>query len=125
MGGDRRWKVTKMTKREFLNSIINGTLNDETAAFAAHELEVMANAQAKRKDKPTKAQLENAELANALFETMDARTYTATEIVGLGVEGIGSTPKATAVLKVLVADGRVKVGEGRSKNSIINTYTKA
>ena len=125
MGGDRRWKVTKMTKREFLNSIINGTLNDETAAFAAHELEVMANAQAKRKDKPTKAQLENAELANALFEAMDARTYTATEIVGLGVEGIGSTPKATAVLKVLVADGRVKVGEGRSKNSIINTYTKA
>ncbi len=114
-----------MTKREFLNSVINGTLNDETAAFAAHELEVMANAQAKRKDKPTKAQLENAELANALYEAMGAQTYTATEIVGLGVEGIGSTPKATAVLKVLAADGRVTVGEGRSKNSIINTYTKA
>ena len=113
-----------MTKREFLNSVINGTLNDETAAFAAHELEVMANAQAKRKDKPTKAQLENAPLADALYEAMGAQAYTATEIVGLGVEGIGSTPKATAVLKVLAADGRVTVGEGRSKNSIVKTYTK-
>ena len=113
-----------MTKREFLNSIINGTVNDETAAFAAHELEVMANAQAKRKDKPTKAQLENAELANALYEVMGTQVYTAAEIAGLGVEGINSTSKATAVLKVLVADGRATAGEGRSKNSIIKTYTK-
>ena len=114
-----------MTKREFLNSVINGTLNDETAAFAVHELETMTNAQAKRKEKPTKAQIENAELAEVLYAAMGAQTYTASEIVALGVEGIASTPKANAVLKVLAADGRVTVGEARSKNSIVKTYTKA
>ena len=113
-----------MTKREFLEAVKNSG-NVELANYAAEELVKMDEASAKRKEKPTKAQLENAELAEALYTAMGTQTYTATEIAALGVEGIASTPKATAVLKVLVADGRVIAGEGRAKNSIVKTYTKA
>ena len=50
----------------------------------------------------------NKILAEALYEVMEENVcYTATQISALGVKGIGSASKATTVLKILVADGRV------------------
>lgn len=50
----------------------------------------------------------NKKLAETLYEAMDADTcYTATQIGNMGIKDIGSASKATAVLKILVADGRV------------------
>lgn len=61
----------------------------------------------------------NKVLAETLYETMDANTcYTATQIGNMGIEGIGSASKATAVLKILVADGRV----ANSKVKGVSTY---
>ena len=48
-----------MTKREFLNSIINGTLNDETAEFAAKELAQMDAGLEKRRNTLSPKQEEN------------------------------------------------------------------
>lgn len=51
---------------------------------------------------------ENKAFAEKVFEEMEANTfYTATQIYNMGIEGITSTSKATAVLKCLVDDGRV------------------
>ena len=50
----------------------------------------------------------NKKLAEALYEAMEENVcYTATQIGNMGIEGISSASKATAVLKVLLADGRV------------------
>ena len=114
-----------MTKREFLTNVANGTMTDELKAFAAEEIEKMDAALEKRKTAITPKKVANLELADILYEAMPNETLTASAVYALGVEGITSVPKATAVLKVLAADGRVTVGETKVKNTIQKTYTKA
>lgn len=64
----------------------------------------------------------NKILAEALYEAMEENVcYTATQIGNMGVEGIGSASKATAVLKILLADGRVT----NSKVKGVSTYKVA
>lgn len=64
----------------------------------------------------------NKILAEALYEAMEENVcYTATQIGNLGVEGIGSTSKATTILKILVADGRVV----NTKAKGVSTYKVA
>ena len=64
----------------------------------------------------------NKILAEALYEVMEENVcYTATQIGNMGVEGIGSASKATAVLKILLADGRVT----NSKVKGVSTYKVA
>lgn len=59
--------------------------------------------------KPTLASIENPKIANALYEEMeDGVKYTATQIANLGVSGIANSSKATTILRILLADGRVK-----------------
>lgn len=113
-----------MTKREFLTAIINGT-NEELAAFATEELEKMDAALAKRKTAVTPKKVANLELADALYEELGEGAHTASEVYALGIEGITSISKATAILKILASDGRVTVGETKVKNTIQKTYTKA
>ena len=61
----------------------------------------------------------NKKLAEVLYESMDADTcYTATQIGNMGIEGIGSASKATAILKILLADERVT----NSKVKGVSTY---
>jgi hypothetical protein len=51
--------------------------------------------------------------------------YTAKQIVGLGVDGIISTQKATAIVGLLVKDGRVTVSDIKDeKKNKVKGYTK-
>lgn len=62
---------------------------------------------------------ENKALAEKVFDEMEAGVgYTATQIYNMGIEGITSASKATAVLKYLVEDGRVV----NTKEKGISTY---
>lgn len=114
-----------MTKREFLTNVANGTMTDELKAFAADEIAKMDAALEKRKTAISPKKAANMELADALYEAMPDGALTASAVYALGLEGITSVPKATAVLKVLAADGRVTVGETKVKNTLQKTYTKA
>ena len=114
-----------MTKREFLNAVATGTMTDELKAFAAEEIVKMDAALEKRKTAISPKKAANLELADALYEAMPEGALTASAVYALGLEGITSVPKATAVLKVLAADGRVTVGETKVKNTLQKTYTKA
>lgn len=59
--------------------------------------------------KPTLASVENPKIANALYEEMeDGVKYTATQISNLGVSGIANSSKATTILRILLAEGRVE-----------------
>lgn len=64
----------------------------------------------------------NKILAEILYEAMEKDTcYTATQVGNMGIKDIGSASKATAILKILVADGRVT----NSKVKGVSTYKVA
>lgn len=116
-----------MTNREFLTNVANGTINDEIKAHAAEAIAKLDEANAKRKEKkaenakPSKAALENAPLVDAAVEFLGTETKIAADIaVALGV----SIPKANAVMKQAVAEGKVTVEKIKvPKKGEVNAYT--
>jgi hypothetical protein len=104
LGGDRRQKEENpMTKREFLNAIVNGTMNDEIVDFAKDEIAKLDATNEKRKNKPSKKATENAPIVDALVEMLTDTPVTASgiaEVLGVSVQ------KASALARVAVADGR-------------------
>ena len=99
-----------MTYRDFYNAIVTGsTITDEIREFAKTKLDKL----------PELA--DNTELVAALKSAMaDGKTRTASEIVALGIDGIGNTSKATSVVKSI--DG-IKVGEVRVGSRVVKTYS--
>lgn len=97
-----------MTKREFLNAIANGTINAEITEYASAELIKMDEANEKRKNKPSKKAEENAPILASIFEALtDTPTITSDIATAVGV----STPKASALLRQLVAEGKAVQSE--------------
>jgi hypothetical protein len=117
-------KVIIMTKREFLNSIINGTLNDETAEFAAKELAQMDAGLEKRRNTLSPKQEENLKLVETVVAQLGAEPLTATAVYELGVEGVTSVQKASSLLRMAVKNGLaaetevVVKGKGKQKGYI-------
>ena len=92
-----------MTKREFLNAVINGTINDETAEFATKELAQMDATLEKRKNTLTPKQEENLALAELVAAELNgAELKTASDIYALGIDGVTSVNKASSLLRLLV-----------------------
>lgn len=121
-----------MTKREMLESIVDGTILDETkredaVAIATKELAQMDANLAKRKDKLTPKQEENLELAQLVWENLSTETAkTANDVFELGLEGIGTVQKASGLLRMLVKTGRATVEDVLvpSKHSVQRAYKK-
>ena len=115
-----------MTNREFYTAIAEGKLTDEVKEFAVASLEKLDARNANRSSKPSKTQLENAPIKEALLKYL-------TENDGQFTEGdlgtaLGITHnKAGALARQLVAEGKVvstevkiaKVGK-RKVYSIVN-----
>ena len=102
-----------MTNREFLNAIAAmENIPTELTEYATAAIAKLDAANEARKNKPTKAQLEkqveNAELAEKIVAVLTTEPVTESVVAeAVGVSG----PKARAVLKMLVEDGRVVKGE--------------
>ena len=125
MATDAR-KVTTMTKREFLNSILNGTLNDETAEFAAKELAQMDAGLEKRRNTLSPTQEANLKLVELVVEALTEEPMTATQVYELGIEGVTSVQKASSLLRMAAKNDLVTVSEvavkGKGKQK---AYAKA
>lgn len=112
-----------MTKREFLNAIVTGTVNEEVIAKAEEMIAAMDNANAKRREQPSKRAVENAPLIEKIVtEILGTEVLTATQIGEvLGV----STQKASTLCRAAVKAGKaaqvdVKVkGKGIQKGYIL------
>ena len=117
-------KVTTMTKREFLNSVINGTLNDETAEFAAKELAQLDAGLEKRRNTLSPKQEENLKLVETVVAQLNTEPLTATAVYELGIDGVTSVQKASSLLRMAVKNGlagetEVMVkGKGKQKGYI-------
>ena len=106
-------KKETMTKREFLE-IVMGLGHPEAAEFAAKELEKMDRALAKRRSKPTKAQIANApiiqQIVSEILEGKELKTASEiAEILDVSVQ------KASAVLRQAVSEGKVEVEDVKVK----------
>lgn len=115
-----------MTKREFLNAVIaNTTLPAEMIEYATDALAKMDAVLARRAEKPTKAQIENAPLMDYIAtEILSETPLTASTVAELLSAHVGDTvkvQKASALLRAIVAEGKavaetVKVpGHGKAQ----------
>lgn len=112
-----------MTKREMLNAIVAGTVNEEVIAKAAEMLEQMDHELEVRKNRQSKKALENAPLIERIVnEILGEEVMTASMVA----EVLEVTPqKASALLRAAVKDGKavatdVKIkGKGTQKGYVL------
>ena len=115
-----------MTHREFLNTIISGTINDEAIAHATKALAQLDAELEKRRNTVTPKQEANIELMNTVAAALTAEPMTATQVYELGLEGVTSIQKASSLLRAAVKNELAAVTEvpvkGKGKQK---AYTKA
>lgn len=97
-----------MTKREFYTNIANGVITDAEKEMALAEIAKLDATNEARKNKTSPKEAEKAAadavIREKIFALITAEPQTASE---LGAQVGVSTPKATAELRKLVADGSV------------------
>lgn len=94
-----------MTNRDFYNAIINNTINEDVVAHAQHALETLDNRNKARSSKPSKRQLENAPLIEAImsYVTEQGGAFCADIATALEI-----TPqKVSGLCTQLVNDGKL------------------
>ncbi len=101
---------TTMTAREFFNAIAMGEMNETLMAFASEQISKLDAKNEARRSKPSKAQIANAPLKEAIvefFKTHASEKFIASEVASqFEVDGAPmTTAKASGLLKGLVADG--------------------
>ena len=101
-----------MTNREFLNSVINGTVNADGIAFAQAELAKLDARNDKRRNTLSKEQIANEAIKTAILEAIGIGAMTAAEI-GKALEI--STQKASALCGLLVKDGKLAANDLKVK----------
>lgn len=110
-----------MTKREMFEAVVAIVEASEVenkvelADGLRHEIELLNNRKNHKSDKPSKAQRENAELAEKVIAVLGDEPMSATDVIGLcNCEAIRSTQKVSALMKILIAERRVaKVKDGK------------
>ena len=103
-----------MTKKEFYTTIA-AMDTAELATFASDELRKMDEAAAKRREKPSKAAIENAALAERIVEYL--RTSGEVSLATVAAEFEVSGAKVTAAIKPEVESGHIVKGKGRNGKS--------
>lgn len=99
-----------MTNREFLNSVVEGTITDEMKEYAAAEIEKLDATNAKRREKAAEKAVEkNAEKApirEALWNALSEDPQTASDLIA--VTGLDLKPQSIpSLMKPFVEDGTV------------------
>lgn len=98
-----------MTKREFMNMIINGEINEEVKAFAENEIQKLDAANARKSARKTQTQIENEPIKNAICELLaDGEKRVASAIAK---EMNLSVQKVSALCRRLVDEGRLQCEE--------------
>ena len=99
-----------MTNREFYTAISEGKLTDEVKEFAVAAIEKLDNRNATHSTKPSKTQLENAPIKQALLDYLTTNAGQFTE-ADLGAALDITHNKAGALARQLVAEGKVTSAE--------------
>lgn len=113
-----------MTSREFLSAVVSANINDEMTSYATDAIAKLDARNAKRSSKPSKTAVANEPIKAMIADFLSANgTHSASEI-GVGTEI--STAKASALLRQMVADGKVTVETVKvPKKGEVRVYTLA
>ena len=107
---------TTMTSREFYNAVINANVNEQVTAYAQAQITKLDEKNEKRKSEGSKTAQANVTIKAAIVNAMEnGVTYTAAEIMALGVEGVTSTQKASALMRQIVTAGQAVESEIKIK----------
>ena len=112
-------KVMFKNRRDWLNAVVAGTMNEEVKEFAKAELTKMDNRNSARTEKPSKRQLENEPVKAKIVEVLDpVLGKTASDIAKeVGI----STQKASSLCVQLVAENKAKAEQGK-KNKVYYAF---
>lgn len=117
--------MEKMTKKEQfakVRAILAEKGENDLVAFIDHEVELLTAKNSRRSNKPTKNQLANVELMNAIHERMeDGKRYRVSEIGKFDFLTEFTINKVNALVRGLKLDGRVIKTEEKG----IAYFTKA
>jgi len=103
----------KITNRDILTLIANGTSNDTTKAWARGMLVKMDEKNAKRKNTKSKEQIANEGIMDKIVEYIKTNGSQVASALGTAL-GI-STQKASALCKILVEGGELTVADKKVK----------
>jgi hypothetical protein len=110
-------KMEKVTKVEMFEAIKAQLVDEAQIAFIDNEIRMVKAKNARRSNKPSKAQVANAELGAVVVAKLEAdKRYTASE-VQKAVEELTdlSNQRVSAILKALVKAGSVVRTEEKGK----------
>lgn len=117
-----------MTQRTFLEMVVTANISDEVTSYAKERIKHLDEVNEHRKAKGSKTQRANVEVKKSILAVMENGTiYTASQIVEMGVDGITSTQKASALLRQMAETGELTVtdikikGKGKVKGYALAT----
>lgn len=107
---------TTMTQRTFLEMVVNANISDEMTAYAMERIKHLDDVNEHRKAKGSKTQRVNTEVKKAILASLEENTvYTASQVAEMGIEGITSTQKASALLRQMTETGELTVTDIKIK----------
>jgi len=113
-----------MTNREFFNAVINTeNVAEDVKAYAEAAIAKMDATNEARKNKPSKAAIENAPLLEQIYnEVLTGEAQIASAVA----EAIGvSVQKANSLLRTLAAEGKAEATDVKvPKKGTVKGYTK-
>ena len=105
-----------MTQRTFLEMVVTANISDEMTSYAKARIKHLDEVNEHRKAKGSKTQRANVEVKKSILAVMENDTiYTASQIVEMGIEGITSTQKASALLRQMTETGELTVTDIKIK----------
>ena len=112
-------KTKKMTKRDHFNALLNIAevkSNEALVEFINHEIDLL-NRKNSTEKKPTAQQKANEVLKADIYEAMEAdRLYSIGEMIKeFSCCSDLSTPKVSAIVRLLIADGKIERIEEKRK----------
>ena len=111
-----------MTNREFFTTIANSTLPTEYKEFANAELAKFDERNAKRRNTPTKAQVANEPIKEAIVAYLTENKGAVASAIASAI-GV-TTQKVTALCTILNKEGKVAIGEVKVKGKgVLKAYS--
>ena len=112
-----------MTKREFLEAIVNGNITEDIVSYAAESIEKLDASNAKRKEKNSEKKQATIDAATEMAAVLGGEPKTASDLANeFGV----STQKASALMRKAVELGLAEKQDVKVKGKgTVKGYTKA
>ena len=104
--------TNEITMRQFFEAVVNGNITPAMVEKAKAEIAKLDATNAKRAEKAAEKAKENLPIKQAIFEYLVANGTKTTAEIAKGVEVLeGSSPKASAMCRQMVDEGRLAPSE--------------